>query len=405
MPVISLVISQKLTRKKTMLSDTFLSHFKDLEDPRIDNHNRRHKLEDILVITILGAICGADSWTEISEFGEIKYEWLKTFLELPNGIPSHDTFGRIFSLLNSDLFTACFSNWIASLAIDVSKEIIAIDGKTLCGSHDKKKGQRALHLVSAWATQNRVMLGQVKTEEKSNEIEAIPRLLNLLDIKGSIVTIDAMGCQKEIAKQIVNQEAEYILSLKENQETLYKDVESIFAKGEERIFKKMLNRRRVEKDHNHGRREWRRYTLISARDPLPFTLRWPGLKSIGMVETKRTINDQVEKSKRYFLTSLAYEQIDDFMKAARQHWHIEINLHWTLDVSFNEDLNRSRVGNSAENLAIVRRIALNLLKQEKTNKRGITCKRKCAGWSNQYMLKVLRADANLKNNENMHNLC
>jgi predicted transposase YbfD/YdcC len=221
--------------------------------------------------------------------------------------------------------------------------------------------------------------------------------------------------QTAIAKQILKQGGNYVLSLKENQETLHRDVASIFAIGEERIFKKMLNRRKVEKNRGHGRSEWRRYTLISARDPLPFKLRWPGLNSIGMIETicrmrnpnfpKDSNKDIVTTYTRYFLTSLHYDQIDDFTKAARQHWHIEINLHWSLDVSFHEDLNRTRIGNAAENLAIVRRIALNLLKQEKTRKVGISCKRKCAGWSNSYLLKLLSGDANIKNNENTENSC
>jgi predicted transposase YbfD/YdcC len=386
-----------------MLSDTFLKHFTILEDPRIDNHNRRHELIDILVITILGTICGADTWAEIYEFAYAKEEWLKTFLKLPSGVPSHDTFSRLFSLLNPEKFEECFLNWIQALCIDVSNEIIAIDGKTLRGSHHRKKGQKALHLVSAWAVNNRVVLGQVKTDEKSNEITAIPELLQLIDVKGSIVTIDAMGCQQKIAKEIIAQEGDYVLSLKENQETLYRDVASIFMKGEERQFKKMLNRRKVEKVHDHGRVETRRYTLISARDPLMFALRWPGLKGIGMLETTRTVHNEVERSTRYFLTSLEYDRIDDFTSAARQHWNVEINLHWTLDVSFHEDLNRTRIGHAAENLAVVRRIALNLLKQEKTHKNGIACRRKTAGWNNQYLLKVLTAD--LEFNQEKNNLC
>lgn len=371
------------------LSETFLRHFKVLEDPRIDNHNTRHQLQDILVITILGAICGVDNWVELCEFAEAKLDWLKTFLVLPNGVPSHDTFGRVFALINPINFENCFREWIASLHIDVTQEIIAIDGKTLRRSHNKKKGIKALHIVSAWATKNRLTLGQVKTEEKSNEIEAIPRLLNMLDIKGSIVTIDAMGCQKKIAKQIVEQGAHYVLALKNNQETLAQDVSSLFTTGKEnKQFKNMLNRIKVEKIHDHGRRETRRYTLISARDPLLFELRWPGLKSIGMVEIKRVVNNQVEQFTRYFLTDLSYENIDDFMRAVRQHWHIEINLHWSLDVSFNEDLNRVRIGNAPQNLTIVRRIALNLLKQLPV-KIGITARRKRAGWDHHYLLNIL----------------
>ncbi len=380
------------------LSETFLCHFKSLEDPRMDNHNRRHNFHAILVITLLGAICGADTWSDICEFAEAKIEWLQTFLDLPNGVPSHDTFSRVFSLIDPHEFEECFCDWISSLSIDVSKEIIAIDGKTLRGSHNRKKGIKPLHLVSAWAVKNRITLGQVRTEEKSNEIEAIPRLLNMLDVKGSIVTIDAMGCQKKIAKQIIVQGGDYVLALKENQETLHNDVASIFSKGWNgpKKYKKMLNRIKVEKIRGHGRIERRRYTLISARDNHEFALRWPGLKGIGMLETTRTVDNVVEKSTRYFLTSLVHEQIDDFMRAVRQHWHVEINLHWSLDVSFKEDLNRVRKGHGAENLAIVRRIALNLLKKEKTNKHGISARRKRAGWDNKYLLKVLEADQTFK---------
>ena len=381
------------------LSNTFLEHFAPLEDPRLDNHNRRHEFYDILVITMLGTICGADTWTEICEFALAKIDWLKTFLTLPNGIPSHDTFGRIFSLINPETFEKCFCEWITSLSLDIKDEIISIDGKTLRGSHNRKHGQKALHLVSAWASNNRIMLGQVKTEEKSNEIEAIPRILKMIDVSNSIVTIDAMGCQKDIAKEIIKQGADYVLALKENQKTLYDDVNSIFARAEEnkeKQYKKMLHLRRIEKIHDHGRVETRKYTLVSARDPLMFELRWPGLKGIGKLEVTRTTDNVVERSTRYFLTSLEYENIDKFMQAQRKHWNIEINLHWSLDVSFREDLNRVRIGHAAENLAIVRRIALNLLKQEQTHKRGISCRRKRAGWDNQYLMQVLCVNETIK---------
>ena len=216
----------------------------------------------------------------------------------------------------------------------------------------------------------------------------------MIDVKGSTVTIDAMGCQKDIAKEIVKQEADYVLALKENQKTLYDDVNSIFTRAEEnkqKQYKKMLHRRKIEKIHGHGRIETRKYTLVSARDPLMFEIRWPWLKGIGKLEVTRTTNNVVEKSTRYFLTSLEYESIDQFMGAVRKHWNVEINLHWSLDVSFKEDLNRTRIGHATENLAIVRRIALNLLKQEQTHKRGISCRRKRAGWDNQYLMEVLRS--------------
>jgi len=294
-------------------------------------------------------------------------------------------------LLEPNCFERCFNEWIASLEIDLKNEIIALDGKTVRGSGNKTRQQPALHLVSAWATHNRLMLAQVKTAEKSNEITAIPKLLEMMHINGATITIDAMGCQTDIAKQIINQEADYVLSLKENQPTLYHDVQAIFLRAEEgeKKYKNMPHLRRVEKIHDHGRVETRRYTLISSRDPLLFQLRWPGLQGIGKVEIVRTTHNQVERSTRYFITSLDYEKIDLFKKAVRKHWHIEIDLHWSLDVGFREDLNQSHIGHSAYNLAIIRRIAINLLKQEQSHKNGIACRRKTAGWDHAYLLRVL----------------
>lgn len=459
------------------LTDTFLCHFDLLEDPREDGHKVLHKFHDILVIAILGTICGADGWTEICEFAEAKIEWLETFLELPNEIPSHDTFGRVFSLLEAETFEACFLAWIESLSIDVKNEIISIDGKSLRSSHDRKKQVKMLHIVSAWASNNRILLGQVKTAEKSNEITAIPELLDMIDVEGSIVTIDAMGCQQEIAKKIVDKKADYVLALKDNQPSLCQDVASIFKQAEECQYKKMIHKQRLEKIDCHGRIETRRYTLIAPREQESFGLRWPHLNRIGMVEVKRKVNNEVEYSKRFFLTSLddGYElflmsdlrdgtmpevgkiyveqkaeqlryvmqapngdkidslldikiadfnqktlaesklrilaetnkrghtlwdqDMNKFMQAVRKHWNIEINLHWSLDVSFKEDLSRVRIGHAAENLGIIRRIALNLLKQEKTSKVGIAARRKRAGWDNKYLLKVLMADSHFKKSE------
>jgi predicted transposase YbfD/YdcC len=458
------------------LASTFFPHFEQLEDPRIDTHKLLHHFHDILAIAILGTICGADGWTEICEFAEAKLEWLETFLKLPNGIPSHDTFGRIFSLLDSDKFEECFLAWIKSLSIDLQNEIISIDGKSLRGSHNKKKEVKMLHVVSAWASKNRILLGQIKTAEKSNEITAIPELLDMINVKGSIVTIDAMGCQQEIAKKIIAKEADYVLSLKENQPTLHQDVQNIFLQAEqgEKKYKKMIHKQKLEKIRDHGRIETRRYTLIMPREQQSFGIRWPHLKGLGKLEVKRTVNNETEYSTRYFLTSLddGYElflisdlpksampekgkiyvekkeeqlryilqdpngnkidsildikianfnrktlmeeklrilaetakrghtlydtDIDKFMQAVRKHWNVEINLHWTLDVSFKEDLSRVRIGNAAENLTIIRRVALNLLKQEKTSKVGVTARRKRAGWDNKYLLKVLMSDSHFK---------
>ena len=293
-------------REYPWVNSTFFAHFETLEDPRTENHNLRHKFHDILVIAILGTICGADGWTEICEFAEAKIEWLKTFLELPNGIPSHDTFGRVFSLLDADVFEECFLAWIASLSIDLQNEIISIDGKSLRGSHNKRKAVKMLHMVSAWASKNKILLGQIKTDEKSNEITAIPELLDMIDVSGSTVTIDAMGCQQKIAKKIVEKGADYVLSLKENQPTLYQDVNNIFLRAEqgEKKYKKMIHKQKLEKVRDHGRIETRRYTLIMPREQQTFGIRWPHLKALGMVEVKRMINNQTEDSKRFFLTSL-----------------------------------------------------------------------------------------------------
>ena len=382
------------------LSETFLQHFETIQDPRVDNHNRRHELTDIFVMTILGTICGADGWNEIYDFALAKRSWLETFLALPNGIPSHDTFRRIFFLINPEEFEQAFLNWIASLTIDLNNRIIAIDGKTLRGSIDRKNNKKPIHLVSAWASDYKIMLGQIKTEEKSNEITAIPKLLNMIDVKNTIVTIDAMGCQQKITKKIIQQEADFILSLKDNQSTLFQDVKSIFATATEgkKKYKKMLHLCRVEKNRSHGRNEKRRYTLLSPRRLTEFQVRWPGMNAIGMVESTRTINGVKTPCVRFFITSLPYERINDFVRGVRTHWDIENNLHWSLDISFNEDHSRVRAGYSAQNLAIIRRIALNLLKQEKTHKGGITRKRKSSGWDHQYLLTVLNGGNALAEN-------
>lgn len=378
------------------LSSTFLEPFSGLEDPRRLGHNHLHQLNDILAIAILATICGADNWIEMEEFAVSKEEWLRMFLQLPNGIPSHDTFSRVFAGLDAEGFERCFIKWVKSIRLP-GRDVIAIDGKTSCASHNKHKGIHALHMVSAWAVDNKLCLGQVKTAEKSNEIEAMPRLLQMLDIKDCIVTTDAMGCQKEIAATIRNKGADYVLTLKDNQPSLSKTVKQVFELGDTTTFEGMHYRKQIEKIRGpknrgeHGRVETRKYTLVTAKDAHAFGLRWPGLVSLGRLDVVRTIRSKdVTRSTRYFLTSLSYQQIDEFMKAARRHWEVEINLHWSLDVSFADDLNRTRTGNAAENLSIVKRIALNLLKQENTAKTGISAKRKKAGWNNQFLIEVLQ---------------
>jgi predicted transposase YbfD/YdcC len=368
------------------LSTLFVEHFSLLEDPRVDNHNKRHLLSDVLVITILAVICGAESWVDIHHFGKAKYEWLSTFLELPNGIPSHDTFGRVFAALNSEQLQKCFIEWINTLANMTENEIVAIDGKTVRRSFNKNKG--AIHMVSAWAVQNSLVLGQIKTAEKSNEITAIPELLNMLDVEGATVTIDAMGCQQAIAEKILEKKADYVLALKANQPSLFDKVQELFVYAQHHDFKKLAHDYYEELDKGHGRIERRQYWLTAGRTSLESAETWPGLKSLGMVRATREINGQTTTETRLYLVSFSNDA-KRFAQAVRQHWNVENNLHWSLDVSFHEDLCRVRVGHAAENFSVIRRLALNLLKNEKTLKVGIIAKRKRAGWDSDYLAKVL----------------
>ena len=373
-----------------MLSSSFLDHFQSLEDPRSKNHrNKLHKLEDMLVITILASICSADNWVDIVEFGKSKMPWLKTFLELPHGIPSHDTFSRIFSLLNPAQLQSCFLSWTESIYKKTNNEIIAIDGKTLRRSYDKEGTKGAIHMVSAWAVHNKMVLSQVKTDDHSNEITAIPKLIDALDLKGTTVTIDAMGCQQSIAEKIISNEADYVLSLKGNQGNLYESVRELFLHGLENNFKRVQHNYYEDITKDHGRLEVRKYWLINKNEESEATadLVWPGLKSVGMSECSRYIKGKESTEYRFYLLSFT-EDAQRFSEAARGHWNVEVNLHWSLDVSFNEDQNRSRIDNSAENLAVIRHIALNALKKEKS-KIGISAKRKKAGWSNSYLRKIL----------------
>lgn len=376
------------------LSPEFLSYFSDLPDPRSRARNFRHKLEDLFAIAILGTLCGADNWVEISDFAASRETWLREFLELPGGIPSHDTFGRVFALLDAGIFEQCFTEWAHSLpvlmATGMKKEIIAIDGKTSRRSHNHRKGQHPLHLVSAWACEQGLVLGQVATSEKSNEIEAIPRLLNMIATENSIVTIDAMGCQKAIARRIKEQKADYILTLKDNHPSLAWLVQYAIKTAESKTFEGTPYLRQLEKIRGeHGRIETRRYTLVSCDNYLLTRARWPGLQSIGMLEVKRTVDYVTTRSVRFFLTSLSYRQIKDFMRGARGHWNIEINLHWSLDVSFDDDLNRARNGNAQENLSILKRIALNMLKKDHSAKIGIKAKRKKAAWDYKFLKTII----------------
>ncbi len=365
-------------------------HFSGLEDPRIDR-TKLHKLLDIVVIAICAVVCGADSWVDVEMFGHAKHKWLKTFLELPNGIPSHDTFGRVFGMLDPEQFQRCFLDWIMAVSQITRGQVIAIDGKTLRGSYDKGLGKGAIVMVSAWATANRLVLGQVKVDDKSNEITAIPELLRVLDIAGCIITIDALGCQKEIAADIVEQSADYVLALKENHGRLYEDVKLLFDDLEASRFTAYSFDHQQTINKGHGRIEIRDCWTIADPEVLRHLRgagEWEKLGTVVKVRAERHSGSEKKVEDRYYLSSLT-GNAETLLDARRTHWQIENSLHWVLDIAFREDECRIRKDHGDQNFAILRHIALNLLKQEKTAKMGVKGRRLRAGWDQDYLLKVL----------------
>lgn len=369
-------------------NSSFASHFSALEDPRVDR-TKRHLLQDIVTIAICAVLCGADGWVSVALFGQRQEAWLRTFLRLPNGIPSHDTFGRVFSALDPDAFRQCFINWVAAVSPRCEREIVAVDGKTLRRSFDHASDRSAIHMVNAWASAAGISLGQLATEEKSNEITAIPRLLEMLAVQRAVVTTDAMGCQKAIAKKIVDKEADYVLALKGNQGSLHDEVTRLFDWASQGGPDAPELSYRETVDGDHGRIEIRRYWVSD--DVTWFAERgdWLGLRSFAMAQAERTRGGKTSIETRYFISSLPGASEELICQAIRRHWSVENNLHWVLDVAFREDECRIRNGHGAENLAIVRQIALNLLKQENTAKVGVANKRLLAGWDEDYLMKVL----------------
>lgn len=364
---------------------SILDYFEPLPDPRRE-HKKRHLLCDIIFITIAAVICGADDWYEIEEYGKYKYEWLKTILALPNGIPSHDTFNRVFSLLDPAAFQRCFITWVESFVSTTEGAIINIDGKRMCNSGEDGS-KSVIHMVSAWSNTNNMVLGQVKVNDKSNEITAIPILLDLLMVKGTLVTIDAMGCQKDIASKIIEKQANYMLAVKDNQAHLHEDIREAFEHGKNIEVHTQTNM-------GHGRIEKRTCRIIKDTDWICSSDQWEELKTLIAIESKRidkaTGKEQTET--RYYISS-SNADAAFFNNAVRQHWGIENKLHWTLDVIFNEDASTKRAGTAAENFSFISKIAINLLNQDDyrvgARKVSMKIKRKKAGWDNQYLLTIL----------------
>jgi predicted transposase YbfD/YdcC len=364
-------------------------HFQNVEDPRIER-TKDHLLIDILTIAILAVICGADGWVGIETYGKAKASWLKTFLALPNGIPSHDTFARVFARLDPEQLQQSFVSWVRSVSRLSSGEVIAIDGKTARRSYDQGQGKGAIHMVSAWASQNRLVLGQKKVDDKSNEITAIPELLKVLDLHGCIVTIDAMGTQKAIAQQIIAQEGDYVLALKGNQGNLFEDVQQIFEQAHQSQFQGLDYDFHETLEAGHGRIEKRRCWTLAAVDELLDADQWSELTSIAMVEAVRSEQGKTSREVRYYISSLL-PQAALLATSIRTHWSVENSVHWVLDVAFREDDCRIRSGHAPENFTLLRHLALSLLTQETTAKVGIKNKRLRAGWDDDYLLEVLAA--------------
>jgi predicted transposase YbfD/YdcC len=361
-------------------------HFGNLQDPRV-KRRRLHNLCDMIAIALCAVICGAESWADVAEYGRQKRTWLQTFLRLPHGIPSHDTFNRVFRLLRPEQFQACFARWMQALVENTAGRVVAIDGKTLRRSLDRAAGKSALHMISAWAVENGVSLGQRACADKSNEITAIPELLQLLELEGAIVTIDAMGCQKEIARAIRARGADYMLAVKDNQPRLYEDVQATFdvalegKRGED-------YQQWTTTERGHGRHEQRIYVVVRDVSKIRDRALWTDLHSLTAVYSERTVAGKTSTEARYYISSCS-GSVRQAARAIRRHWGIENSLHWSLDVTFREDAHCLRKDHGPENMATFRRAALSLVQQEKSEEGSLRRKRKRAGWNNAYLEKLL----------------
>lgn len=365
-------------------------HFNDIEDLRIER-GKKHKLIDIITISICAVVCGADGWIDIEMYGVARKKWLEKFLELPNGIPSHDTFARVFSQINPDEFNKSFLSWIKGISKITAGEIIAFDGKQSRNSGNEKNGQGVINTVSAWAASNRLVLGQKKVEGKSNEITALPELIQILDLAGCVVTIDAMGCQREIVKKIVEKDADYVIAVKKNQPTLYEQIKQLFKQAIETQGKDLNLSSFNSREKNRGREEIRNYLMITdvaeRIDPLQ---KWRKLTSIGMVESVRVVDGKTSIETRYFISSLENDA-QKLAEGIRNHWSIENSLHWVLDVAFQEDNSRIRKDNAPANFAVLRHIAVNIISQNKSRKLSVRSKRFLATLDEEYSTELLEA--------------
>ena len=365
-------------------------HFANLTDPRIDR-TKRHKLIDIVVLTICAVAGGADSWTAVEEWGKSKESWLRRMLELPNGIPSHDTIGRLFRRINTAELERCFINWMKAAGEVVKGDVVAMDGKTVRGSYDRYTGKDAIHMISAWACQSKLVLGQLKTDDRSNEITAIPELLDSLTLKGCTVTIDAMGCQKDIARKIRNAGADYVLAVKGNHKHLLEGIEDIFDTGAKLGFGDDDVGFERTWDMGHGRIERRRCWAVSGPEYLDYVDeggQWPDLRTLVKVEGMRIVDGKTTVQARYYISSLPNDA-RRILAAVRSHWGVENELHWCLDVAFKEDGSRVRSGYGAENFSMIRRIVLNLLKATEFENLSFASKRRRATWDEGFLLKVI----------------